>query len=128
MADTISSVTDVSFQSEVIDASNAQPVMVDFWADWCRPCHMLAPTVAEIAATYAGKLKVVKLNVDENVNSAGRYNIRGIPTLLIFKGGQVADKGVSQTMEGKLALTPPAGDLPRTWSQFPHGSSGRESG
>ena len=92
MADTISSVTDVSFQSEVIDASNAQPVMVDFWADWCRPCHMLAPTVAEIAATYAGKLKVVKLNVDENVNSAGRYNIRGIPTLLIFKGGQVADQ------------------------------------
>ena len=60
MAENISSVTDNSFQSEVLDASNAQPVMVDFWADWCRPCHMLAPTVAEIANDYAGKLKVVK--------------------------------------------------------------------
>jgi thioredoxin 1 len=78
----------------VIDASNTQPVMVDFWADWCRPCHMLAPTVAEIAQDYAGRLKVVKLNVDENVNSAGRFNIRGIPTLLIFKGGQVAEQVV----------------------------------
>ena len=103
MADTISSVTDVSFQSEVIDASNAQPVMVDFWADWCRPCHMLAPTVAEIAATYAGKLKVVKLNVDENVNSAGRYNIRGIPTLLIFKGGQVADQIVGAVPKEQIS-------------------------
>ena len=71
MAENISSVTDNSFQTEVIDASKTQPVMVDFWADWCRPCHMLAPTVAEIATDYAGKLKVVKLNVDENVNSAG---------------------------------------------------------
>lgn len=92
MAENISSVTDTSFQSEVIEASNAQPVMVDFWADWCRPCHMLAPTVAEIAQDYAGKLKVVKLNVDENVNSAGRYNIRGIPTLLVFKNGQVVEQ------------------------------------
>jgi thioredoxin 1 len=92
MAENVSSVTDNSFQSEVIDASQAQPVMVDFWAEWCRPCHMLAPAVAEIAAEYAGRLKVVKLNVDENMNAAGRFNIRGIPTLLIFKGGQVADQ------------------------------------
>ncbi|HZP33564.1 MAG TPA: thioredoxin [Candidatus Acidoferrales bacterium] len=103
MADTISSVTDTSFQSEVIEASNAQPVMVDFWADWCRPCHMLAPTVAEIANEYAGKLKVVKLNVDENVNSAGRYNIRGIPTLLIFKGGQVADQIVGAVPKEQIS-------------------------
>jgi thioredoxin 1 len=103
MAENISSVTDTSFQSEVIDASNAQPVMVDFWADWCRPCHMLAPTVAEIAQTYAGKLKVVKLNVDENVNSAGRYNIRGIPTLLIFKGGQVADQIVGAVPKEQIS-------------------------
>jgi thioredoxin 1 len=103
MAENISSVTDVSFQSEVIEASNSQPVMVDFWADWCRPCHMLAPTVAEIAATYAGKLKVVKLNVDENVNSAGRYNIRGIPTLLIFKGGQVADQIVGAVPKEQIS-------------------------
>jgi thioredoxin 1 len=103
MAENISSVTDSSFQSEVLDASNAQPVMVDFWADWCRPCHMLAPTVAEIANDYAGKLKVVKLNVDENVNSAGRYNIRGIPTLLIFKGGQVADQIVGAVPKEQIS-------------------------
>ncbi len=90
MADQISSVRDNDFQAEVIDASKNQPVLVDFWAEWCRPCHMLAPTVAEIAQDYSGKLKVVKLNVDENINTPGRYNIRGIPTLLIFKGGQVA--------------------------------------
>ena len=66
--------------------------MVDFWAEWCRPCHMLAPTVAEIAHDYAGKLKVTKLNVDEAMNSAGRYNIRGIPTLLVFKNGQVVEQ------------------------------------
>ena len=94
MADHVSSVTDNTFQAEVIDASNAQPVMVDFWAEWCRPCVMLAPTVAEIAQAYSGKLKVVKLNVDENTASAGRFNIRGIPTLLIFKGGQVAEQVV----------------------------------
>jgi len=103
MAENISSVTDGSFQAEVIEASNSQPVMVDFWADWCRPCHMLAPTVAEIAQTYAGKLKVVKLNVDENVNSAGRYNIRGIPTLLIFKGGQVADQIVGAVPKEQIS-------------------------
>jgi thioredoxin 1 len=94
MADNVNSVTDSTFQAEVIDASNTQPVMVDFWAEWCRPCLMLAPTVAEIAQTYTGKIKVVKLNVDENTASAGRYNIRGIPTLLIFKGGQVAEQVV----------------------------------
>src|SRR6266404_3730197 len=92
MAENISSVTDNSFQSEVIEASNAQPVMVDFWADWCRPCHMLAPTVAEIAQDYAGKLKVMKLNVDEAINSAGRYRVQGIPTLLLFKNGQVVEQ------------------------------------
>jgi thioredoxin 1 len=94
MADNVNNVTDSTFQAEVIDASKTQPVMVDFWAEWCRPCLMLAPTVAEIATAYAGKIKVVKLNVDENSNSAGKFNIRGIPTLLIFKGGQVAEQVV----------------------------------
>jgi thioredoxin 1 len=103
MADNVSSVTDNSFQAEVIDASKAQPVMVDFWAEWCRPCHMLAPAVAEIAAEYAGKLKVVKLNVDENMNAAGRFNIRGIPTLLIFKGGQVADQIVGAVPKDQIS-------------------------
>jgi thioredoxin 1 len=103
MADNIVNVTDSNFQAEVIDASNTQPVMVDFWADWCRPCHMLSPTVAEIAADYAGRLKVVKLNVDENTSSAGRFNIRGIPTLLIFKGGQVAEQIVGAYPKDQIA-------------------------
>ncbi len=92
MADNIGQVTDSSFQTEVIEASKQQPVMVDFWAEWCRPCHILAPTVEEIARAYSGKVKVVKLNVDENANSAFRFNVRGIPTLLLFKGGQVAEQ------------------------------------
>jgi thioredoxin 1 len=92
MADNVSSVSESSFQADVIDASNTTPVMVDFWAEWCRPCHMLAPTVAEIAAAYSGRLKVVKVNVDENNSLSGKFNIRGIPTLLIFKGGQVVDQ------------------------------------
>ena len=92
MAENIPNVTDKDFEKEVIAASNGQPVMVDFWADWCRPCHMLVPTVAEIATEYSGKLKVVKINVDENASSPSRFNVRGIPTLLIFKGGQLADQ------------------------------------
>lgn len=92
MADTIQAVTDASFQADVIEASKTQPVIVDFWADWCRPCHMLSPTVEEIAREHAGKVKVVKLNVDQNMNVPGRFNIRGIPTLLLFKDGQVADQ------------------------------------
>jgi len=78
MADnTIQAADDGNFEAEVLTASNSQPVMVDFWAEWCRPCHMLAPTVAEIAHDYAGKLKVMKLNVDEAMNSAGRYRVQG---------------------------------------------------
>jgi thioredoxin 1 len=94
MAENVQAVSDANFQSDVIEASKTQPVMVDFWADWCRPCHMLSPTVEEIAREQAGKLKVVKLNVDENISTPGKYNIRGIPTLLFFKGGQVADQVV----------------------------------
>ncbi|MGH9572124.1 MAG: thioredoxin [Candidatus Acidiferrales bacterium] len=94
MAENIPAVNDANFQNDVIEASKSQPVMVDFWADWCRPCHMLTPTVEEIAKEHAGKLKVVKLNVDENMNTPGKFNIRGIPTLLIFKGGQVAEQVV----------------------------------
>jgi thioredoxin 1 len=92
MSETLQSVNDGNFEAEVLSASKAQPVMVDFWAEWCRPCHMLAPTVDQIAQEYTGKLKVVKMNVDENMSSPSRYNIRGIPTLLIFKDGEVADQ------------------------------------
>ena len=92
MSELLQAVTDASFQAEVIEASKTQPVMVDFWADWCRPCHMLTPTVEEVARENAGKLKVVKLNIDDNMGVPAKFNIRGIPTLLVFKGGQVADQ------------------------------------
>ena len=102
MGDTIQAVSDASFQSDVIEASKTQPVMVDFWADWCRPCHMLTPTVEEIAREQAGKIKVVKLNVDENMNVPGRFNIRGIPTLLVFKGGEVAAQIVGAVRKDEI--------------------------
>src|SRR5690242_12008660 len=94
MSANISEVSDSNFQAEVIEASKTQPVLVDFWAVWCGPCRALSPTVDAIAAENAGKLKVMKMNVDENMNTPGKYNIRGIPTLLIFKGGQVAEQVV----------------------------------
>lgn len=103
MADnTIQAVNDGNFEAEVLTASNSKPVMVDFWAEWCRPCHMLAPTVAEIAHDYEGKIKVMKLNVDEAMNSAGRYNIRGIPTLLVFKNGQVVEQIVGAVPKDQI--------------------------
>jgi thioredoxin 1 len=102
MADNIASVTDANFQTEVIEASKTVPVMVDFWASWCRPCLMLAPTVAEIATENSGKLKVVKMNVDENLNSPGQFNIRSIPTLLLFKGGQLAEQIVGAVPKDQL--------------------------
>src|SRR5271170_2209791 len=102
MAENILTVNDSNFEAEVLTASNTQPVMVDFWAEWCTPCHRLAPTVAEIAQDYAGKLKVTKLNVDEAINSAGRYNIRGIPTLLVFKNGQVVEQIVGAVPKDQI--------------------------
>jgi thioredoxin 1 len=102
MAENILAVNDGNFEAEVLTASNSKPVMVDFWAEWCRPCHMLAPTVAEIAHDYEGKLKVTKLNVDEAMNSAGRYNIRGIPTLLVFKNGQMVEQIVGAVPKDQI--------------------------
>ncbi len=102
MAENILVVNDGNFDAEVLTASNSTPVMVDFWAEWCRPCHMLAPTVAEIANDYAGKLKVTKLNVDEAMNSAGKFNIRGIPTLLVFKNGQVVEQIVGAVPKDQI--------------------------
>ncbi len=92
MAENVNAVTDQNFENEVIAASKTQPVVVDFWAEWCGPCRAIAPTLAQIAQEYSGKLKIVKLNVDENMNSSFRFNVRSIPTLLVFKGGQVADQ------------------------------------
>ena len=84
--------SDQSFEQEVLGAT--QPVLVDFWATWCGPCRMIAPTVDALAEEYAGRAKVGKLNVDENQSLAGRYGIRSIPTLLLFKGGQIQEQVV----------------------------------
>ena len=86
----ISEVNDATFEQEVLQSE--QPVLVDFWAAWCGPCKALAPIVDEIASEYSGKLKVMKMDVDRNSATPGRYGIRGIPALLIFKGGKVADQ------------------------------------
>jgi thioredoxin 1 len=83
-------VNDANFDEEVLKSE--QPVMVDFWAVWCGPCKAIAPIVDGVAATYAGKLKVAKVNVDQNGATPSRYGIRGIPALLFFKGGKVADQ------------------------------------
>ncbi len=84
--------TDTNFDAEVLNA--AEPVLVDFWAEWCGPCRMMGPTIDTLATDYAGRVKVGKVDVDANINTAGRYQIRGIPTLLLFKGGKVVDQKV----------------------------------
>ena len=87
--DTIN-VSDAEFKSKVLDS--AEPVLVDFWATWCGPCKAIAPALDELAATYKGKVTVVKVDVDENQATAMQYGIRSIPTLLMFKGGKVVDQ------------------------------------
>ncbi|MCZ2077171.1 MAG: thioredoxin [Bryobacteraceae bacterium] len=92
--------TDASFDKDVLKSE--VPVLVDFWAEWCGPCRMMSPTVEALAADYAGKLKVGKVNVDDNGGTAMRYNIRGIPTLLLFKGGQVVEQRVGAIGKSEL--------------------------
>lgn len=96
-------VTDASFKQDVLESDI--PVLVDFWAPWCGPCRMVAPVVDEIAQQYEGKVKVVKLNTDENPNVASQYGIRSIPTLMIFKGGQRVDMVVGAVPKTTLANT-----------------------
>src|SRR2546428_13896113 len=95
----VSEVTDANFENEVLNAR--QPVLVDFWAAWCAPCRMLTPTVEAVAEKFQGKAKVVKLNVDENVDSSSRYGIKGIPTLILFSNGKEAERGVGVPSNAK---------------------------
>ncbi len=93
-------VTDDNFESEVLKST--QPVLVDYWAEWCGPCKMIAPVLADIAGEYADKLKIVKLNIDDNPSTPPRYGIRGIPTLMIFKDGEVEATKVGAVSKSQL--------------------------
>ena len=101
MSENVREVTDQSFDQEVLQSQ--QPVLVDFWAAWCAPCRMLAPTIDQVADDYVGKAKIVKLNVDDNAETSGRYNIRGIPTLLLFKDGELKDQIVGATSKDHIS-------------------------
>ena len=100
MSDKIVYLTDDSFESEVLQSE--APVLVDYWADWCGPCKMIAPVLEEIADEYDGKVKVAKLNIDENSGTPPKYGIRGIPTLMLFKGGNVEATKVGALSKSQL--------------------------
>lgn len=101
MSEHIHYVTDANFESEVLQSSS--PVLVDYWAEWCGPCKMIAPILDEVAKEYNGKLKVAKLNIDENQETPAKYGIRGIPTLMLFKGGNIEATKVGALSKSQLA-------------------------
>ena len=101
MSEQILYVTDDTFEQEVINSSN--PVLVDYWAEWCGPCKMIAPILEEIASEYTGKVRIAKLNIDENPQTPPRYGIRGIPTLMLFKDGNVEATKVGALSKSQLA-------------------------
>ena len=100
MSNNINQVKDNNFQEEVLDSD--LPVLVDFWAEWCGPCKAIAPLIEEIAHTYQGRIKIMKLNVDENQQTPPKYGIRGIPTLILFKDGEVKDTKVGMLTHSQL--------------------------
>lgn len=100
MSDAIKHVSDTSFDTDVLQSD--QPVLVDYWAEWCGPCKMIGPILEEAATQYAGKLTVAKLNVDDNQATASKFGIRGIPTLMLFKGGQVVATKVGALSKSQL--------------------------
>ena len=96
----VGKVSDATFESEVLKATG--PVVVDFWAEWCGPCRMIAPALEEIAGSLGEKVKIVKLNVDENPQTAAKYNIQSIPTLMIFKDGNMSSRQIGAAPKQKL--------------------------
>jgi len=96
----VMAVTDQTFEAEVLDSS--MPVLVDFWAEWCGPCKMLAPVLESVVDDYAGKIKIVKINVDENPETAPKFGIRGIPTLILFRNGKVSATKVGALSKSQL--------------------------
>lgn len=100
MSDLIVHVTDASFEQDVLKADG--PVLLDFWATWCQPCKMIAPIIDEVANTYQGRLKVVKLDIDENEQTPAKYAVRGVPTLMLFKNGEVIATKVGALAKGQL--------------------------
>jgi thioredoxin 1 len=101
MSESIIHVTDSSFEDEVL--ASDKPVIVDYWAEWCGPCKMIAPLLDELAIEYKGKLTVAKLNIDENQETPQKYAVRGIPTLMIFKNGEVAGTKVGAMSKSQLS-------------------------
>ena len=101
MSEHISNITDASFESDVLQAAGA--VLVDYWAEWCGPCKMIAPVLEDIAQEYAGKVKICKLNIDDNKETPPKYAVRGIPTLMLFKNGNVEATKVGALSKSQLA-------------------------